>query len=465
MICLGVIGLHLCRRTVDFVQVINADGAVRLCSWLKDGGVIGYLTQNSLEEIYHSHEAELIRKMHAEGDHSNCNPNTCPYVANNTVSAHEIDVSAIPQYPRALYLAFENKCNYRCIMCGIPGCMEKLEADRLEKKYDRIDAELRKALPHVKHISANGLGELFVSRHTLKLLSEWEPLANPNEVSVSLETNGSLFDEEHWQQISNLGKYKLSVAITILSFENDIYQELSGTNQNVEKLIDNLNYVKSLRESGVINYLELATVYQNKNYRQLPDFVKRCLEEFGADYVRLRPFEPWGEAGMKEWLMDVRNVYHPNNNDFLEVINNPILKHPKVHDWGGGKESGLGPEPYQRTRKSYSIISTVFSDDFLEMFKERVNGSKVVVYGMNADGKALVSRLKDEYVIPYCLDRDKDGKEFMGIPIHGLGRLEELDKDVTVIVTIHWVEEVICELLASAGYGQTIIGISEFLKQ
>lgn len=445
--------MRLCERAINFVQVMNEDGAVRLCSWLHDGGVIGYLTQNSLQEIYHSDEARLIQEMHACGDHSNCNPNQCPYVANNTVETVSVDIEEIPKFPEALYLAYENVCNYRCIMCGIPDCMAKADAKLLEDKYTKIDAELKKALPYVKHISANGLGELFVSRHTLQLLSEWRPLADPDEVSVTLETNGSLFDEAHWKQIANLGQYKLSAAITVLSFENDIYQELSGTRQPVDKLIDNLRYVKSLREKGVINHLEIATVYQDKNYKQLPEFARRCMEEFGADSVRLRPFDPWGEAGMKEWLMDVRNIYHPRHNDFLEVMKDPILSHPKVHDWGGGRESGLGPEPYVKTRAMFSLLNSIFcGDDFWGRVKEHCAGTKIVIYGMTVVGKALVSRLRNDYKVAYCLDRKMDGLEYSGVPIYGINHFEDLDKDVTVIIALHWSEDVIKAMLVKAGY-------------
>ena len=90
--------MRLCERAINFIQVMNEDGAVRLCSWLKDGGVIGYLTKNSLDEIYHSDEARLIQEMHACGDHSNCNPNQCPYVANNTVDVVSVDIDEIPSY-------------------------------------------------------------------------------------------------------------------------------------------------------------------------------------------------------------------------------------------------------------------------------------------------------------------------------------------------------------------------------
>ena len=452
--------MRLCERAINFIQVMNEDGAVRLCSWLKDGGVIGYLTKNSLDEIYHSDEARLIQEMHACGDHSNCNPNQCPYVANNTVDVVSVDIDEIPSYPEALYLAYENVCNYRCIMCGIPDCMAKSDAKILEDKYAKIDMELKKALPHVKHISANGLGELFVSKHILKLLSEWEPLADPGEISVTLETNGSLFDEAHWKQIANLGKYKLSVAITVLSFENDIYQELSGTTQSIDKLIDNLRYVKSLREKGVINCLELATVYQDKNYKQLPEFSKRCIEEFGADSVRLRPFDPWGEAGMREWLMDVRNVYHPHHNDFLEVMKDPILSHPKVHDWGGGRDSGLGLEPYVKTRTMFAIMSSIFCEDlFLSRVKTYCAGTKIVIYGMTVVGKAIVSRLQNNYEVVYCLDRKMDGLLYAGVPIYGINHFEDLDKDVTVIIALHWSEDVIKAMLIKAGYRGNILRI------
>ncbi|MCR5678137.1 MAG: hypothetical protein K6G13_08920 [Agathobacter sp.] len=453
--------MKLCDRAIEFVQIMNEDGAVRQCSWLKDGGIIGYLTQNSLDEIYHSKEAQLIRDMHCREDYSNCNPNTCPFVANNTVAEHMIEIEEVPRYPYSLYLAYENVCNYKCAMCGIPGCMANKDAKITEEKYNRIDAEIRKALPYIKHISANGLGELFVSKHTLQLLSEWEPLADPSEVTVSLETNGSLFDEAHWSQIANLGKYKLFVAITVLSFENEIYQELSGTRQPVEKLIENLKFVKGLREQGIINRLEIATVYQNGNFRQLPDFARRCVEEFGADYVRLRPFEPWGEVGMKEWFMDVRNVYHPNHKEFLEVMKDPIFSHPKVHDWGGGRESGLGPEPYVKTRTMFSHMEKIFEEDFVNCIKTVAAGKKLVIYGMTVVGKALVSRLKDEFEIAYCLDRKMDGSSYSGVPIYGLNHFETLEKDVCVIVSLHWIENTIKEMLMNAGYPGPVIGISE----
>lgn len=449
--------MELCRRTIEFVQVINEDGEVRLCSWLKDGGVIGKLTDNTMEEIYHSSEAELIREYHLNRDYSNCNPNACPYVANNNMEENFIKVDEIPKFPPALYLAYENVCNYHCVMCTIPDCMKRADAVEREKKLNKIDSELSKVLPYVKSISANGLGELFVSRHILKLLSEWNPIADPAECSVSLETNGSLFNEKNWNQIANLGQYHLSVAITILSFEENIYQELSGTTLPLSNLTDNLHFVKSLREKGIIDYLELATVYQEKNFRQLPEFARRCIEEFGADYVRLRPFEPWREVDMQEWFKDVRNEYHPYHKEFLEVMKDPIFQHPRVHDWGGGQPSGLGPEPYVRTRARYHLIEGIFcNDNFEETTTNEIKTKQVAVYGMAVVGRALASALRNRYMIPFCMDRAMNGQNFAGIPIFDANHLKDLDRNVTVIVSLERNEDAVISLLKREGFKEII---------
>lgn len=455
--------MHLCRRAVEFNQVIDADGTVRICSWLYDGGVVGKLSQNNMAEIYHSPEAEMIRAMHACGDHSNCNPNACPWVANQNVEENSIDIDQIPDVPDTLLLAYENVCNYHCVMCTIPDCMEKNKAFDMEAKYNRVDEELRKVLPYVKHLSANGLGELFASRHILKLLSEWKPVADPSEIKVDLETNGSLFNEKNWKQIENLGQYHLEVHITILSFDEKTYQELSGTTLPISNLIDNLRFVKSLRERGVINYLELATVYQDKNFRTLPEFCRRCIDEFGADYVRLRPFEPWVDPGIDEWLKDVRNQYNPYHEEFLEVMKDPIFKNPKVHDWGGGNDSGLGKEVHPKAMRQFKLIDKILCDETaLDTLEREMSSKSVVVYGLNTLGKFLATVLQERFTVPCLLDRNLGGSEYHNIPIKGINQLDEVPKDSAVIIAlVSPTAPAVEKLLRRAGFTGKIFTASE----
>lgn len=457
--------MEICKRVIEFVQVCSEEGDVRLCGWLKDGGIIGRLSEGTMEEIYHSTEAELVREYHANKDYSNCNPNACPFVANHTVDKNSIQIDEVPKLPPALYLAYENVCNYHCVMCGIHTCMKHAEAEERERKLDKIDAELSKVLPYVKKISANGLGELFVSRHILKLLSEWKPIADPSECFVELETNGSMFNEKNWSRISNLGQYHLSVSITVLSFNEDIYQELSGTTLPISNLIDNLHFVKSLREKEIINRINYTIVYQEKNFREIPEFIKRCFEEFAADYISLRPVDVWGEDDMNCWLRDVRNEYHPHHKEFLEVMKNPILKDPRVRDGGAGKPSGLGPEPYVRMRAKYHLMENIFcNENFAKEVANEVETEQVVVYGMTVVGKALTSMLKGNYEIPFLLDRGMNGENYMEIPIFAVNHLKGLDRNVTIIVALDRNGEAVVELLKREGF-QKVISINDLVKK
>ena len=274
------------------------------------------------------------------GDYSQCSVDACPYLATGTIDSHLIEIDEIPEYPTNLLLGHEQVCNYHCTFCSSRPGYSTEPPEIQNAGYAAIAEKLKPVLPHIKTISANGNGELFTSRHILKMLSEWKPLAPAEECGASLETNGSLFDEAHWKQIENLGQYNLRVAITVTSFEDYTYKLLSGTTLPVQQVIDNLHFVKSLREKGIINHLQIATVVQERNFWQMPDFTRRCIEEFGADSVRLRPYQLHGSRDtVGIWFTELRNPNHPYHEEYKRVIQDPIFKHPKVSDWGLGVES------------------------------------------------------------------------------------------------------------------------------
>lgn len=280
----------ICERGLNWFQIYDYRGNVRQCSWTEDG-YIGNLQDNTVYEVYHSKEAQKIRNRLTSGDYSLCKVDACPYLAMNEIEEHLLEYEDTPKYPTELYLGFERVCNYACTCCGIHKQMMEEKNENLEVHYAKIEERLQPLLPHLKKIGANGCGELFCSKHTLNILANWKPLAAPEEVEVILESNGSLFDEHHWKKIQNLGKYNLRVAISVMSFDEPIYQYLSGTNLPIARIENNLKFIRSLREKGVINFFEIATVVQEQNFRTIPAFVKKCIEEYNPDYIRLRPYK------------------------------------------------------------------------------------------------------------------------------------------------------------------------------
>lgn len=449
----------LCKRGRNWVQIYNCNGDVRECSWTSDG-FLGNLIDNSLSELYHGEAAKKIRERLVRQDYSQCLVDGCPYLMTGDICNFQTGLGNIPEYPEELYLAFENDCNYRCKSCTVHRLLEGKTREELEHNYDMIESRIREAMPYAKRISANGHGELFTSKRTLKLLSEWIPKAPTEECSVVLETNGSLFDEEHWRQIENLGQYDLWVGITVMSFDEPTYQYLSGVKYPIERIENNLRFVKSLREKGIINTFEIATVVMADNFRTLPEFVHRCIEEFGADYVRLRPYDNWGgQNEMEEFFMNIRNPKHPYHSEFKEVMKHPYLSHPKVHDHSGGSNQYKRTAvPYELSDIKWKILTKILDEP--EQVMEAVSKiNNPVIYGMGNLTSALVRAMNSGNISPLCIiDNYKDSGCFEGIPVYNIKEVKGLDdKKISIIITpINGVSDVYKTLNEHCIKGKTI---------
>lgn len=449
----------ICERALNWFQIYDCEGNVRLCSWTRDGK-IGSLMDHSVEELYHDDCANRVRERLTSGDYSECKMDACPYLAMNEINEHLVEYDVVPKYPEEIYLGFEQVCNYHCTSCSVHKTMLQNKNKNLEEKYDVIESRIKDILPYVKRISANGCGELFVSKRTLKLLSEWEPKADPSEVQVALETNGSLFDAEHWKQIENLGQYNLCVAITVMSFDEEIYQYLSGSKFPISQIENNLLFVKKLREQGIINYFEIATVVQEQNFRTIPEFAKRCVEEFGADYVRIRPYEPWGaEEPDVAWFNDVRNPRHPYYQEYKKMMNDPIFKNPKVHDWSGGRDAECDTySPYQISELKRHIVTDICLNIKEIVKKAKLDESNhVVVYGIADIGKVLVRQLETMgVVVDYIIDNYCGLDSWNNYKIYSLEKCPQKDYDSLLVVTPVVNDEIIFYRLKALGYRNCI---------
>ena len=450
------------------MQVLNAQGDIRGCSWMQEC-YLGNIIENDIPTIMHGEKAQEVRRTLLDGTYANCRVDNCPYLANGVIESQLVELDRIPDYPEMLYLAYEGVCNYNCTCCTSHQHMKDTKIHDYSLAYDKLEERLKDILPYVKHIDAHGRGELFVSKRILKLLSEWKPLAPVNEISVGLETNGSLFDEQHWKQIENLGQYNCTVSITVMSFNEMVYQHLSGTRLPILNIENNLRFVKKLREKGIINFLELATVLQN--FREMPEFTQKCIEEFGADCVRIRPIFPGGEYDWNiQWFMDVRNPKHPYYEQYRKVMENPIFKHPKVILWSGDFDSPLGEHPGIRLKKindtREEIENTVKfmlnQKDFIKEIKKCFETNIISLYGAGMFGKLFVQLARDEIHIMKIYDQYSDMEEYEGIPIVRPLTFEEKSKNEVIIITVFDGYEEIRNELEKKGFRGNIVNLHEY---
>lgn len=385
----------VCRHGLNDIWINENTGSVRMCGW--SNYFIGNLVDNSIEEIWNGDLAQKFRESMLDGSYRFCNPSKCPYCANEKLEEIMTDY-IVPDYPEYCSLSYQLQCNYKCKFCR-EDYYKPCDCER--DNYNKIEKEVDKILPHLKTLSSNGAGEFFCSDSILKVLSN----ANlKDKIKIIIESNGSMFNRENWKKIERLGKHNLSVAITVHSFEQDTYQYLSGTDLPVSQVIDNLMFISKLRNAGIINEFEIATVVCERNFREMPDFVKKCLDTFSMDTIRLRFFEPYGVMDVNtEWFYDIRNSYHPYHSEFEKVMNHPILKNKKVWKWQGEKKSLQKESPYiLEKRNMYGLSNLMLLDNGEQLIKKymnRTNIKSIAIWGASYTGKALRKLLNEKYGI------------------------------------------------------------------
>ncbi len=451
--------MKICKQAL-FVQVIDGIGTVRACGWA-GYYLLGNLRDHTMSEVFNSEAAKHFRQTLIDGTYDYCNEENCPYMANNILESQLIEIDEIPEYPEIMSLAYDRRCNYHCTCC-ISRSDEKMDPE----VQNKIENEIRIALPYVKTFSANGLGEFFVSDSMMKLVSEWKP-ETIDGAEFELETNGSLFTPANWEKIKNIGNANLKVFLTVHSFDEAAYQYLSGTKLKIDRIVENLKFVKQLREEGKINYLEIATVMQERNFRTLPEFIDRCLNEFGADKVRVRRFLP--EKAMDEnieWFFDIRNPQHPYHQEYLEVMKHPILNDPRVFKWTGDHLSNRGELP---AKANYRVLRDLFFvENIGKKLADYLNAKgyhKIILYAISDIAQALVKVLADEDIdIAYVYDRNTRLTEWNGYqvrkPLHENLKETEEPLLVTLVARHNEMEE----FLRHQGYEGDILCLDEILK-
>lgn len=385
----------VCKRGLNDIWINEYDGKVRICGW--SNYYIGSLVEDTIEEIWNGELAQKFRDSMLDGSYRYCNHAKCPYCANGHLDEMLIEYN-VPKLPKSCSLSYQLQCNYACKFCRtehyVPCECEK-------SNYATIEAQIRKMLPTLDELTSNGAGEFFCSDSIIRFINEEEINSN---TKILIETNGSLFTPKNWAKIQKLGKHDLTVAITIHSFIDSTYRYLSGTTLSVEQVKENLSFVSKLRKEGIVNNFEIATVICERNFREIPDFVKQCLKDYDMDTIRLRFFEPYGVMDpLTEWFYDVRNEKHPYNDEYVKVMSDPILKHPKVWRWQGEKKSLQSESPYVlEKRKGDALAKLVLLDSAKEKlhdYMNKVGAKRIALYGAANVGVAVL-KLLNMYDIP-----------------------------------------------------------------
>ncbi len=466
--------MKVCKKAFEHMYLIDAEsGQVWPCAWLYTTGdqwCLGNILTQSVDEIFNSDIAVKFRESILDGSYRYCSVNECAYLSNDTLpDLSEAEISSLKENrsPKTFVLAYEETCNHCCISCR----HDYFKGDI--SYYDKVDLIGEKLLPYLNEatsIGVNGRGEIFVSEHMLRTLDKVKP--HSENFKFNLETNAAFFDEKHFKRIEHLAKKQFYVTATVNSFHDSTYRYLNGYANHVDKVIDNLKYMKSLREQNIINKLSISMVVQESNFRELPEYVDRCLNEFGADAVRVRGIMKFSMDEDDFWMKDVFNPAHPFYKEALDILHHPIMRDERVWFWEGDYEHTRKPvkNPARRFQENYENLWRLMNaadSGILKSNLQRIKGKKVVLFGAGHISEYLIKKINEYEVDCEIIILDSyHGGELAGMPILSMRNVDFKMPDTDVVVnTISYYSEDVKDSLDNAGYNGVVMNLYELMDK
>ena len=453
-----------CHRPFHYLH-IDPGGSCRLCAWMD--ARVGDLTKDSLQTIWHSKEAQVLRDAIQQGNFEYCRAQSCPFLENDALpDLPEAEFEAacnVPNQPDMFNVACDFTCNHSC-----PSCRK--EVFRPEAEYTKtlhgILEKIRPALHRATHISTCGNGDAFASPEIMEMLEHLHP-QNPS-CNVNLETNGTLFDEGHWQRISHLGKCNFTVTVTPNSFVESTFRYLNGGHDTYQKIMHNMKFMSELRKQGAIKEFRVSIVVQDRNFLELPSFAERCLNEFEVDQVIVKPLYRWFCLKPDEyWFKDVLNPLHPDHAEFQEMLKAPILKDPRVYFWGGHHDHPAERHPAYIFEEHMQLAAKLMEPGMPQKLADGLRqrgATSCVIYG-DMDLGAILYRVLTQSDLPVhgFVARDICSETRCGQKILPMDQYKNVSDEAVIVLHYDFMEKIVRDL-HFLGCKGAIVSVKELVE-
>lgn len=202
--------------------------------------------------------------------------------------------------PHSIGFNLDDACNLAC-----PTCRSK----PIGKRYtisDKDSDHLIYLAKQVEEITFGGNGEFFASHNYDKMLAA-DYSQNSKVKSIVLLSNGTLFNEEHWNRINDNSKKLIKeIKISLDAACEETYKKVRGDHWNA--LMDNLKFIVQLKQQYgfILHSTFTISKYNVSDVTKFYDFAK----SLGFDRVM---------------FSFAREIFHPEtgeNDSFMIPINN-----------------------------------------------------------------------------------------------------------------------------------------------
>ena len=398
-----------CKK--PFEQIYISEAYVKTCPWTNL--ILGNLLETPIEVLWTNEKAEAIRESIKDGSFRFCRKEECPHCASGmleNMNESEAKAYSAELYPIDINVSYDKFCNHSCPSCRkgvfIPNELYKAKMKTMKNAVLPI-------VNKTKRLSTCGMGDCFSSPFMMDFIKELNP--EDPDFCISFETNGVCLDQKRWEEISNIHKYPINITVTPNSFDRYTYMYLSGGHDNLEKSNKNLKFISELRTTGKISSFKINMVVQESNYREIPSFVEKCLNEYYPDIVQIKPLNKWFCLNSTDyWFKNILNPLHPYHENYLKVMQHPILQHPKVWDWtmlNHDRAPKRHPSMYNEKYTDF-LMQLMKYDNRKDVIASKLKEkgiSSIAIYGAWKYGEICFELLHDipELEIRYVIDRNR----------------------------------------------------------
>jgi len=326
-----------CEKLYTWLEVDMWGKAWMCCpSWLPYP--IGNVLTDSLEEIWNGPKAQELRNQIFTGDWKYCQHDFCPLiVSNNLLDLKDVEnppTTTVAPLPTKINFSNDESCNLKCPSCRIDKMLftEGPLYERRKLINDIIYNMLFKE-PTDRHFSIHvtGSGDPFASRIYREMLQKIDGKNFPN-LEVNLQTNGVMFTPKNWNRIHKIHNNLKQCAISFDAGTKETYENKTRIGGNWELLLENCKFLDTQNERFPKFNIVYDFVVQVDNYKEMHEYIKTIDNLFpNANSINFSLVTDWGT-----WPKDIYDQKciwkdsHPEHRNLLEILKDPIFKHPKV---------------------------------------------------------------------------------------------------------------------------------------
>jgi sulfatase maturation enzyme AslB (radical SAM superfamily) len=322
--------------TIPFRHLILATNGVKCCTWLYEKEGLNYVSlieNKKLNKIWQDDELMRVRNSIRDGTYRYCNLAYCPEVkgeSKNLLSLMEIKntypyiadflegkENAEIGEPDFVNISNDSTCNLRCPSCS----RDKLPSHNRKKKKHMLRS-LNAISKNLKTIFLAGMGEPFFSPVYVDWIMNFKSSEYPKLETIHINTNAQLLTPACWKTLpQDFRSFNKIFTVSVDGATAKIYEK-NRPGGSFDKLLNNLALLKKLRKNNEISLLRMYFVYQDNNYKEIPEIIK-IASEFSFDKIFFARISNWGSFSHSKYLkLDIGNPKHSKYKSFRRIINN-----------------------------------------------------------------------------------------------------------------------------------------------